>query len=425
MGMGGAFVALADDSSAVMFNPAGLGQIERAQVAAAYDKLYAGLGDDDLGRGFVSYVQPSQYYGAFALNLAMLHTPLYKETTVAFGYGKAFGPAYLGLNTKGLFTYFKENVYTQIDPLFKSGMSTNGVALDLGILYKLTNSFSFGLAVMNVNQPNMAIGEDAEARVPLMLQTGIALKLGNTVPTIDMTYISKELNDKQDINVHFGIESWLANRSIGLRAGVNRYDMAVGASYVFNRGSSVDAQLNYAFRYPLSFRDDTISDIYGTHQFSLDVRFSGFGAAESPEAAAEEAEETYTPSQANGLIKQVLECKEKGEYEQGINLCNKVLEMEFTGASKYHAEAYMQLGVMLSHQGLYDEAMNSFQSAAKMSPQDPRMHYELGIFYKQRGDHTGNRSWYNKAIIEFERTRMIDSDFEDVSAQLSTLYKKR
>jgi len=34
-------------------------------------------------------------------------------------------------------------------------------------------------------------------------------------------------------------------------------------------------------------------------------------------------------------------------------------------------------------------------------------------------------SWYNKAIIEFEKTRMIDSGFKDVSAQLVTLKKKR
>ncbi len=369
MGMGGAFVALADDASAIMFNPAGLGQIEKARIAAAYDRLYAGLGDDALGRGFVTYIQPAQNYGAFAINLNMLHTPLYRETTVTFGYGRPLGPVYLGLNAKGLFASFEENDYTAIDPLFSDGMSSNGVALDLGMLYKLTNSISFGLAVLNVNEPNMALDEDADARVPLTLQTGLALKLGNTVPTIDLTYRNRKLNDERDINVHFGMESWLAGRSIALRGGINFHDMALGASYVFSRGKKIEAQLDYAFRYPLFFKDDSISDIYGTHQFSLDVRFGGFTAAQPDEAIAEEPEE----------------------------------------------------------EGGQEETLESLEAAVKAASQDPRTHYKLAVLYKQNGDRTGNVSWYNKAIIEFEKTRMTDSKYESesISAQLAELHKKR
>jgi tetratricopeptide (TPR) repeat protein len=429
--MGGAFVALADDTSAIMFNPAGLGQIGRTEFAAAYDKLYAGLDDGNLGRGFVSYVHPSRYYGAFALNLAMLHTSLYKETTATFGYGKSFGGStYLGLNVKGLFVSFEENDYTRIDPLFDNdNTSTNDLALDLGMLYKLTDNLSFGLAALNVNEPNMALGEaDTDAKVPFTLQTGIALKLGHLASTIDLTYRNKELRDEQDINLHVGIESWLADRNIALRAGVNSHDMAVGASYVFSRGKSVEAQLDYAFRYPLVFKEDAISDIYGSHQFSLDIRFGGFAAA--PEAIAErEGEapaEPDTQSELDGLIRKAMEYKKEGKYEEGISLCNEILKVESGEAlAEYQVEAHMQMGGMLTRLERYDEALDSFQSAAKMAPQDPRTHYELGVFYKQHGDRTGNKSWYNKAIIEFERTRMIDPKFEDVSAELARLYKKR
>jgi tetratricopeptide (TPR) repeat protein len=431
MGMGGAFVALADDTSAIMFNPAGLGQIQKAQVAAAYDKLYAGLDDGNLGRGFVSYVQPSQYYGAFALNLALLHAPLYKETTVTFGYGKSFGRAKafaVGLNTKGLFASFEENDYTKIDPLFSNGMSTNGVALDLGMLYKLTDSASFGLAVLNVNQPNMAIGEDADGEVPFMLQTGIALRLGRTVPTIDVTYRNKKLRGKQDINLHLGVESWSASKNIALRAGVNFYDMALGASYVFGL-MNMDAQLDYAFRYPLIFKEDAISSMYGSHQFSLNVRFGGFAAVYPEGAVVGAAHASVTPvwkdaqSEARALINKVIDCRNESKYEEGINLCNEILKMEFDGVLEYHVEAHMQMGGMLTRLGRYDEALNSFQAAVKLSPQDPRTHYELGVLYKQYGDRTGKKNWYNKAIIELERTRIIDPMFEDVSSELATLKK--
>ena len=418
MGMGGAFVALADDNSAITFNPAGLGQIERTDFAAAYDKLSAGLGDDSLGRGYVSYVYPSRSHGALAVNLAFLHTPLYKETTVTFGYGKPLGPLYLGLNTKGLFTYFKENVYTQRDPLFSNdNTSSSGLALDLGMMYKLTNSLSFGLAAINVNEPNMALDEDEDAEVPLTLQTGLALKLGGTASTIDLTYRNKKLNDKRDINVHLGVESWLAGGSVALRGGVNFHDMAVGASYVFRRGSDMDAQIDYAFRYPLIL-EDAISDTYGTHQFSLNVRFGGFGGEERPEVDTIELGKDQI---AADKLKQVAEHRKEGRYEEGIKLCDEILGMELD--DEYIVQAHIQMGVMLNQLARYDEALEHLQAAVKMAPRNPQTHYELGMYYKQYGERTGDKSWYNKAIIEFEKTRLIDSDFQDVSSQIGALRK--
>lgn len=424
MGMGGAFVALADDTSAIMFNPAGLAQMEKAEFAAAYDKLYAGLGDDNLGRGLISYVYPSQLHGAFAVNAILLHAPLYKETTVTFGYGRAIGRMYLGLNAKGLFASFVENEYTQIDPLFSGGTSVNGVALDLGMLCKLTDSLSFGLAALNVNQPNMALGENAESKVPFTLQTGIALKLGSTIPTIDLTYRNKKLRDEQDINLHLGMESWLAGGSMALRAGVNFHDMAVGASYIFNRGKSTDAQLDYAFRYPLSFKEDAISGIYGSHQFSLNIKF-GAPAAVQIKATPQEVEEADVGVEAAELMAKAVDCRKEGKYDESVKFCGEVLETEFNGALEYHLEASLLMGGILVQLERYDEAISRLETAVKMAPKNPRTHYELGLAYKQYGDQTGNINWYNKARIEFERTKMLDSKFEGVSAQLSELRKKR
>ena len=421
LGMGGAFVALADDASAIIFNPAGLGQMEKAEFIASYDKLYAGLGDD-LGRGLISYVHPSPLYGAFAVNTTLLHTPLYKETTVTFGYGRSLGQLYLGVNAKGLFASFKENVYTQLDPLFNAGTSVNGMALDLGMLWKPGDSFSFGLAALNVNEPNMALGADAESKVPLILQTGVALKLGSTVPTIDLTYRNKDLTGDKDINLHFGLESWLADESVALRAGANFYDMSVGASYIFGAGKNTDAQLDYAFRYPLSFREDAINDIYGTHQFSLNIRFGGIADAQ-PEVVVQEAEEEAAVSEAVGLMAKVAELKKESKYEEAIKLCEEVLEADDTSAS--HLDAKLEMGEMLTQLERYDEAIDVLKVSVDMASGDPRTHYRLATAYRKYGDQTKNASWYNKAIIEFERTKMLDSKFEDVAVQLSALYKRR
>jgi hypothetical protein len=59
LGMGDAFTGLADDGRAVYYNPAGLARQSRAEVAADYAKLHAGLDDrSSLSLAYLSYVQP-------------------------------------------------------------------------------------------------------------------------------------------------------------------------------------------------------------------------------------------------------------------------------------------------------------------------------------------------------------------------------
>ena len=425
LGMGGAFVALADDASAIMFNPAGLGQIEKAELATAYDKLYAGLGDDSLGRGLISYVYPSPLYGAFAVNAAILHAPMYDETTVTLGYGKAFGQLYLGVNAKGLFASLEKNEYTKNDPLFNTGMSANGVAIDMGILWKASDILSFGIAALNVNQPDMSFSGDGASRVPLMLQTGIALKLGSAVPAVDLTYINKEISGKRDVNLHFGLESWLADESVALRCGVNLYDMSVGASYVFGQGNDTDAQLDYAFRYPLSFRENAVRDIYGTHQFSLNVRFASFANDAQQETALQDAAIDDARIVAAKLMMKAMTYKKERQYDKAVALCNEILNMEFSGSEIYRLKAKLEIGSMMAKLQRYDEAISVLESAVKMAADNPMTHYSLGLVYAVYGDMTENVSWYNKAKIELERTRLIDSTFKDVVERLNALNKKR
>ncbi|MBD3183683.1 type IX secretion system membrane protein PorP/SprF [Candidatus Poribacteria bacterium] len=424
MGMGGAFVALADDSSAVMFNPAGIGQLGRTEVAAAYDRLYAGLEDDSLGRGYISYTQPSGQYGAFAINLAMLNTPLYRETTISLGYGRTFGRVYLGVNAKGLFAGFDENDYTEIDPLFSESMTTNGIALDVGTLIKVTNNLSFGFALLNVNQPDMALDENAEDKVPMLLQAGTALRFGNITPVVDFTYRNKDVNDSKDINLNVGLESWLAGGSIGLRGGFNFHDMSLGASYIINRGGNTDAQIDYAFRYPLFFKEDSISDIYGTHQFSLNVRFDSF--SRSSDLNIEDGDEDIAAihEDIDESLQLAVEHKEAGRLGDALKVCEDILDPESGAELTAILDAHVIAADILFEMDRQDEALEHLMTAVRIAPKDPRIHYELAMLYKKKWESTGSRNWYNKAIIEMEKIRMIDEDFRDVKVQLANLKKE-
>ena len=57
VGMGDAFVAIADDTYAIVYNPAGLGAIQHKEFATNSNMLYAGLSDlSSLNESFVGGV---------------------------------------------------------------------------------------------------------------------------------------------------------------------------------------------------------------------------------------------------------------------------------------------------------------------------------------------------------------------------------
>ena len=68
--------------------------------------------------------------------------------------------------------------------------------------------------------------------------------------------------------------------------------------------------------------------------------------------------------------------------------------------------------------GLYDMSNPNLEPPRTIS-------YELGMAYKMHGDSTQSKNSYNKARLELEKTRRIDSKFKDVSAQIDELSKKR
>src|SRR5665213_2523524 len=98
VGMGGAFTAIADDTSAPLYNPAGLSQLQWNQVSAMYARLFTGLtlfsGGDSTGgdqvhldESYLSYVSKPTKFGSFGISWANFNTThLYSENTVILTY---------------------------------------------------------------------------------------------------------------------------------------------------------------------------------------------------------------------------------------------------------------------------------------------------------------------------------------------------
>lgn len=77
MGMGDAFVALADDVNASYYNPAGLTQLKRIEIQVMYAGYYLGL-SDGISDALIGYGQKlKEEMGAFGLNYLQRRLPTF------------------------------------------------------------------------------------------------------------------------------------------------------------------------------------------------------------------------------------------------------------------------------------------------------------------------------------------------------------
>ncbi len=202
-GMGGAYTAVADDSSAIWYNPAGLGRIKKQGLsgsvsAYAYrslsiDSIYAAEGEEVSLKqdglvvypGSTAYVLPLGSDDAFSHTLAagvfVLHHETFdgvldlsfkelfvdidfadtsSETTYGFGlaYGAAFGRFSLGLTVLGRYVdaaTFQSIAYTDVVDnevirsmqVVKASGNYLGLGANLGVMWEPLDELRFALAL--------------------------------------------------------------------------------------------------------------------------------------------------------------------------------------------------------------------------------------------------------------------------------------
>jgi long-subunit fatty acid transport protein len=140
-GLGESFVAVANDPSAIYWNPAGLASLVRPEVAVSHLEW-----PGDIRYEHITYVQPVQRLGgSLAFQLGVLSTEIDETTELApFGTGRSFfysdvvaGGAYARRWTDKLLVgaglkYVREDLGADVD-----GPVTNSVMFDVGSIYYL------------------------------------------------------------------------------------------------------------------------------------------------------------------------------------------------------------------------------------------------------------------------------------------------
>ncbi len=268
-GMGGSYVALADDASAVFHNPAGLSNISIPELLTGYGGLFMGLDDGSLTKSLITAVYPFSSgidfldeEGAGVGWSRLSAAGLYREDAFVMGYGaRVTDSLRAGIGLKILSVGYGEDEYTKINPVFSSGYGSTAFSADLGIIYNLLDTFAFGFGVYNINSPD--IGLKHENRVPRYVKGGTNLSLPHGNIGMQLEY------GGGDTTFSIGAEHRVLNSSFlargGLGLGSRQYRTAsLGVSYSIGRYN-----IDYSFLYPLTGIVGTL----GTHKINAAFYF--------------------------------------------------------------------------------------------------------------------------------------------------------
>jgi len=213
LSMGSAYVAVADDSNAIFWNPGGLPQIKNPELNISYMELY-----DLVSYSSVGYVQPTKIAVA---GLGLVSSSdvdgIYQEIIINLSAGKEI---YKNLNLGSCLKY----LYSSANLGNEKIGSGKGFSLDIGMQYLIHKDMvrigaalknPIGYVAYNRKDIKGIPGEKYHERPGFSYKAGVSLNLGYVFPKIDKTLINAELSDN---DIHIGLEYTFRN-ILAIRAG--------------------------------------------------------------------------------------------------------------------------------------------------------------------------------------------------------------
>ena len=231
-GMAGAFVAVADDATAVYWNPAGVatGSI----VSVVLDAGAAETGPNPQALGTQKDTSAIVALSATAIGLAYYRLPTYgrgEPEPVVTGpqsreeVGRSVHAVTMNTAGVALVQSLSEHVVIGATPKIGRAAGRFVADVDAGVM-AWANRFRFGLVARNLTSPEVGDGAGAielgrEVRVGGAWGSGWT-GISRVVVAADADLISRAAPDGDRRDVAAGVETWWMSQRLGLRGGVRR-----------------------------------------------------------------------------------------------------------------------------------------------------------------------------------------------------------
>jgi hypothetical protein len=290
--MGGAHTGLADDESALYYNPAGITQIPGSAVSASYNNYLAGIQG-----GFLTYIAPwgKRAKLGFAINYLNYGTMVKTDSTGASHGDFSGGDLALSLTaawrwpTESGSEYDNEEVPYDENGLPRqwSGLSlgittkfvyegfdeysSDALAIDLGLIYGLRdNRTRFGLSASNLGFQMRSLSQEHKDALPAILRAGIGHHL-KAAPIIVSADAVKPLDN--DPFVAAGI-NFVQFQPLSIRAGFS----TTGSNYKTDSDKDKLAGMSFGAgivlkKFVFDYAFIPYADIGSSHRIAISSRW--------------------------------------------------------------------------------------------------------------------------------------------------------
>jgi len=244
IGMGESQVAATNDLYASYWNPAGLAQIQQAQLGFMHNQWF-----EDIKHEYLGFVQPFGNLGVISSSILYL------------SYGEIQGRDENGKETKKFRPYDLAVILSYGRPLFKDlaiGVNAKWMreqideesaqvyALDIGALYPINDSLCVGLNLQNLGTKAKFVEESFD--LPTNLKFGLSYKLLK-----DAFKVTADLNKPSDDDISIGVGAGLSIAKLlhlrgGYKYSIGGNDLGAVSGFTTGLGFTYEGfQIDYAF----------------------------------------------------------------------------------------------------------------------------------------------------------------------------------
>ncbi len=296
-GLGNAFVGIANDATAMYWNPSGISQLNNTELVVNYTQWIA-----DIYFSYMGFVFPVREYGVLGINTTYLGMGEMEVTTEEFpeGTGETFsaGSYAIGLTfARRLTDRFSIGANLKYINEYIMNCDASSIAIDIGTLFITPfRDIRFGVSISNFGRkmqmtgPDLLVQKDIDERIygnnesvnailstdqfdlPLLLRVGLS---GDFVRSglmrVTWAVDAVHPNDNSEY-LNYGFEIGLLDEIINLRAGMKSVFLE-SREEKFSLGGSLSFRLGTGSRISLDYAYQSFEHLNQIHKYTLRLVF--------------------------------------------------------------------------------------------------------------------------------------------------------